>query len=57
MWYPSKAQWFIIWLATLLFMIGFLATDPQPEQFFLPAVLIGMLFCWHVSADIRRSRD
>ena len=57
MWYPSKAQWFVIWVATLLCVICWLATEPTPESFVMPAVLVAVLFVWHVSADFRQTKD
>jgi hypothetical protein len=57
MWYPSKLQWFVIWAATLLCVIFWLATDPPPESFVMPGVLVAALFVWHVSADFRQTKD
>ncbi len=57
MWYPTKTQWLIIWATTVLCMVGWLRTDPAPEAFILPVVLVGALFVWHASADFRRTKD
>ena len=58
MWYPTKLQWFVIWMTLIICLIGWLATkDPQPEAFIMPGVLVAGLFCWQVSADFRRERD
>ncbi len=51
MWYPSKLQWFLIWMTTFICLIGWLATDPRPESFVLPAALVAALFGWQVSQD------
>ncbi len=56
MWYPTKSQWLVIWLTTVLCLVGWLASDPTPEAFILPAMLIGALFFWQVSADFRRAK-
>ncbi len=57
MWYPSKVQWFVIWAVTLCCVVCWLLTDPAPESFVMPAMLIGALFVWHVSADFRETKD
>lgn len=57
MWYPTKLQWFVIWMTTVICLIGWLASDPRPEAFIMPAALIGGLFVWQVSADFKRTKD
>ena len=57
MWYPTKLQWLIIWLTTVVCLIFWLATDPQPEAFVMPITLIGGLFLWQISADYKRTKD
>ena len=57
MWYPSKLQWFVIWAATLVCVICWLATDPPPESFVMPGLLVAALFVRHVSADFRQTKD
>ena len=57
MWYPNKLQWFVIWAATLLCVIFWLVTDPPPEAFVMPGLLVAALFVWHVSADFRQTKD
>jgi hypothetical protein len=57
MWYPNKIQWLVIWIATVICMIGWLASDPKPEAFIMPAMLIGGLFVWQVSQDVGRTKD
>ncbi len=59
MWYPSKLQWFLIWMTTFICLVAWLATDPRPEAFVVPAVLVAALFCWQVSEDFvgRRERE
>ncbi|MGE5644241.1 MAG: hypothetical protein ACM336_00480 [Acidobacteriota bacterium] len=47
MWYPTKTQWVIIWLATLVCVIGLLARDPEPGAFLMPAFVVCGLFVWH----------
>jgi len=56
MWYPSKLQWFVIWSVTLLCVVGWLTTDPEPEAFIMPAVLVLALFVWQASADFRHTK-
>jgi hypothetical protein len=56
MWYPNKLQWFVIWAVTFVCLICWLATDPQPEAFIMPAVLVAALFIWHASADFKRTK-
>jgi hypothetical protein len=51
MWHPTKGQWHLIWASTLVFLISWLATDPEPHAFFLPFTAIGALFAWNISAD------
>jgi hypothetical protein len=51
MWYPNKSQWSVIWIVTIMCLIGWLRSDPEPEAFLMPAMLIGGLFIWHVSQD------
>ncbi len=58
MWYPTKWQWLVIWLTTVLCLVGWLATDPPWEAFLMPAVLVVALFLWQVSAGFaERSRQ
>jgi hypothetical protein len=57
MWYPTKIQWLVIWVTTVLCLLGFLSTDPQPEAFVMPGALVCALFVWQASADFRRTRD
>jgi hypothetical protein len=57
MWYPTKLQWFIIWMTTVVCLIGWLKTDPGPEAFIMPAAAVGALFFWQVSADFKRTKD
>jgi uncharacterized sodium:solute symporter family permease YidK len=52
MWYPSKLQWFLIWITTLICLVAWLATDPAPEGFIIPGVLVAALFGWQVSQDL-----
>ncbi len=47
MWYPTKQQWFVIWLGFVLCLIAFLAGDPKPEALFMPAFVVCGLFVWH----------
>ncbi len=46
MWYPTKWQWLVIWISTVLCLVFWLARDPRPEAFVLPAGLVGALFVW-----------
>jgi hypothetical protein len=55
MWYPTKGQWNIIWASTLVFLIAWLTTDPEPHAYFLPFMAIGALFAWHISTDYKKS--
>lgn len=55
--YPSKAQWFVIWAATLLCVIRWLVTDPPPESFVMSGLLVAALFIWHASADFQQTKD
>ncbi len=57
MWYPTKLQWTLIWATTVLCMIGWLSSDPQPDAFIMPFALVGALFVWQVSADFKRSKQ
>jgi hypothetical protein len=57
MWYPNKLQWFVIWAATLVCIVCWLFEDPAPESYILPAVLVAVLFVWHVSADFNQTKD
>ncbi len=57
MWYPSKTQWSVIWMTTVIFLIGWLRTDPSPDAFILPAALIGVLFFWQASQDFKGNQD
>ncbi len=57
MWHPTKGQWHLIWASTVVFLIAWLATDPQPEAFFLPFTAIGVLFAWQVTAKPDRNQD
>ena len=49
MWHPTTQQWHVIWASTLLMLIAFLASDPEPHRFVLPGAAIGLLFVWNVS--------
>jgi hypothetical protein len=57
MWYPSKLQWLLIWVTTVACLMGWLTTDPPPEAFIMPGVLVAALGCWQASADFKRERD
>jgi hypothetical protein len=57
MWYPSKLQWFVIWAVTFVCFVFWLTTDPEPEAFVMPALLVGALFVWHASADFKGTKD
>lgn len=57
MWYPTKLQWFVIWMTTVLCLIAWLAGDPTPEGFIMPAILVGGLFVWQASADFKQTKD
>jgi hypothetical protein len=57
MWYPSKLQWFIIWMTTVICLILWLATNPRPVEFIMPGVLVAALFVWQVSEDFTARRD
>jgi hypothetical protein len=57
MWYPTRLQWFVIWAITFICFVCWLATDPEPKEFVMPAMLVGALFVWHVSADAGRPKD
>lgn len=37
-------------------LIGWLRSDPEPEAFIMPAMLIGGLFIWHVSQDFGETK-
>jgi hypothetical protein len=56
MWYLTKTQWLVIWLTTLFCLVGWLASDPEPQGFILPAMLVGGLFIWQVSQGEEPSR-
>jgi hypothetical protein len=55
MWYPTKAQWFVIWLTTVVCLVLWLQTDPEPGRFIPPGVLIAGLFVWQVSQGDKKS--
>jgi hypothetical protein len=52
MWYPTKNQWSVIWVTTVIFLIAWLRSDPSPDAFVMPAMLVCALFFWHVSAAL-----
>jgi hypothetical protein len=57
MWYPSKLQWFVIWMTTVTCLLLWLTTNPRPADFILPGVLVAVLFLWQVSQDFVTRRD
>jgi hypothetical protein len=57
MWYPTKVQWSVIWMTTVIFLIAWLRSDPSPEAFIMPAALVCVLFFWQVSAGLWGTRD
>jgi hypothetical protein len=57
MFYPTKLQWTVIWITTVICLIGFLSGDPVPEAFIMPFTLIAGLFIWHVSGDYNKSQE
>ncbi len=57
MWYPTKVQWLVIWATTVLCLVFWLASNPSPEAFIMPGVLITALFFWQASADFRRTKE
>lgn len=57
MWYPTKIQWLVIWLTTVLCLVAWLLKNPPIEAFIMPFALIGVLFVWQISADFKRTKD
>ncbi len=51
MWYPTKIQWLVIWLTTVVCLLFFLSTDPSPKALLLPMMMIGVLFLWHATGS------
>ncbi len=49
MWYPTKLQWSVIWATTVLCLIFWLTSDPTPDRFVAPILLVGGLFVWQAS--------
>ncbi len=50
MMYLTKTQWTVIWMTTVACLVAWLAsTNPEPQHFVMPGVLVGGLFVWQVS--------